>query len=177
VNIARTRSCLAAINGGYFDGDFRPVGLRIVDGILSSSPTNRPPLSGYVSVDGRGMLAVTRAIPTADSVRFAMQAGPFLIDPGGTLGIRSSGNTAARRSVIACAGDSIAWIITSEMGLFDLALCLHEQPGAFGLPRVECALNLDGGPSTGLIIEAEQLKFDSEPRGPIRDALLLYAGP
>ena len=134
---------LLMANGGYFDGSLNPVGYCKIGSVVHSDSDN-PKLSGYLVLDEEGRLDLSfkERLKSAHSV---LQCGPYVIDPGGQLGIRSRTGTPAKRTLVALKGDGAVLILsTSEVLLYDLALILKEQ-----IPELDRALNLDGGPSVG----------------------------
>ncbi len=142
---------LAAIGSGYVGNNYRPDGLLVIDGRVHEPPTRAR--SGIVGTarDGRPILTwIDGADPRA--LRYAMQAGPFIVDPGGTPGIRRDDGSRWRRSVIIASPDLIALAVTSDCGLYDLMNALLRSPEAFGVDRVDRALNLSGGPTSGLAV-------------------------
>lgn len=146
---------VVAINGGYFDGERRPLGRLVVDGAELAALRREAPLSGIAWSTGAGLrlAAVGTPVPATQ----AMQAGPFLIDPGGSFGIRRQAGAAARRSALAVAGDGtvLAVVATTPTTLHAFARVLQALPAALDLPPLDAALNLDGGPSTALEIAGE----------------------
>ena len=172
---------LAGINGGYFKPDFTPCGLVLVQGRESSALGSSALLSGCLGITPQGAISLRATSDGEDpSWRCALQAGPFLIDPGGHLGIRpaTSASPIAPRSMIArSAQGRIALIATSATTLYALARCLHDHPEGFGLADVERCLNLDGGPSTSLVI-AGAPPHPAIPEGSrVRTALVVVAKP
>jgi hypothetical protein len=157
---------LFIINGGYFDGLFRPVGYCQVGGVVLSTE-DASALSGYVVIPDAGKLDLLwKQRPEADAARDILQAGPYVIDPGGKVGIRSRTGTAAKRSLVAMKKDgSILIITTSPVFLDQLAKILKEE-----LPEIERALNLDGGPSTGLMYQDVQIENQNPVRNFLRKA-------
>ncbi len=153
---------LVAINGGYFARERRPLGRLIVEGAELSPLIEQAPLSGMAWSDGDGL----RLAPaTADvAATHAVQAGPFLIDPGGMFGIRRGEGPVDRRSALAVTRDGsvLAAVTTTPATLFTFASVLQALPAALDLPPLDAALNLDGGPSTALAIDGEE---PVEPRG------------
>lgn len=168
-----------AANAGYFDEAFAPLGLYRIDGRDVAPLLARPPLSGVVTIDDVGRLDVSARddAPAIARARSAFQAGPFVIDPGGAIGIRGDDGKLAERTVIAADQHSISVIVTSPTTLRALAECLHDRPKAFGLTRVERALNLDGGPSTGLVLSVDGKRLSLLPRGRIRSAIRFTVRP
>jgi hypothetical protein len=122
-----------------------------IDGVVRQPA--RTGLSGIVgsAPDASPVVALAEGMDTA-KLRDAVQSGPFLVDPGGEHGIRRDDGQRARRSLVILSADKIAIAVTSKCGLYDLATVLLQTPEVFGVDRVERALNLDGGPSTGFAV-------------------------
>jgi len=171
---------LAAVNGGFFDPQLRASGL-----LISESATLALERAG----GGSGVLAVAqgraRLLPRGSRLPpetdFAVQCGPRLIEPDGSIGIRSDdGQRAARTAAcIRRGGRELDLVVVTSKealgggpGLLQLARWL-EGPMAAGEPSgCEAALNLDGGPSTGLVI-AGRPALAREPLGPVPFALVI----
>lgn len=175
------QQALVVVNGGYFDPQFRPVGLLRIDGRKLSALLDRPPLSACLIINDAGRPSVVEARdPTVATAPSAMQAGPFLIEPGGRLGIREEADTgapapAAERTVIATDGTRLCLIVTTPVTLRHLAECLVQHPAAFGLSSTDRALNLDGGPSTGSAFRTADRVLVREPRGRVRTFLVIQS--
>lgn len=159
---------ILAINGGYFDDAFAPLGLYRIEGTVVSPAIDRPPLSGVVTITDGHLDLGKQDRPDAQS---AFQAGPFLIDPGGTLGIRSDDGKLAERTVVAIAGDSLVVIVTSPVTLHSVADWLHQSGEELRVVSIERALNLDGGPSAGYVARVGTVEQAQPPRGAIRSAI------
>ena len=153
---------LAAIGGGYFGGRYRPNGLLVMDGTVHEPATKQ--FSGLVGStrDGRPIVTWIDGVD-AHALRYAMQAGPFVVDPGGTPGIRRDDGSRWRRSVVIESDDAIAVAVTSDCGLYDLMNALLLTPQAFGVGRVDRALNLSGGPTSGLAVRLPSGGVESVP--------------
>ena len=105
----------------------------------------------------------------------ALQCGPLVIDPGGEIGIKSGSGPAARRTVLGIAeSGELAVISTTAVSLRTLAEALHSHPAAFGVERLERALNLDGGPSTAMTALFTRPPLRIEALTPVRTALLFF---
>jgi hypothetical protein len=154
---------LVVVNGGYFrqDGDnFIPTGLTVVDGQASGS--------SYDSF--AGMFTVTSAGPDLrwlekqpytpnEPLLSALQSFPLLVKPGGVLGFpeQYEDNQAARRTVIARDRSGRFLFLVARQGYFTLhGLSQYLIDSDLDL---DIALNLDGGPSSGLLLAgpAEQV--------------------
>ena len=163
---------LVAINGGYFDRERRPLGRLIVDGAEHAGLIRQAPLSGLAWSTGTD-LRLAQADATVAATQ-AIQAGPFLIDPGGALGIRRRDGPVALRSALAVTRDgTVLAVIASPTTLHAFAGALQALPAALDLPPLAAALNLDGGPSTALVITGEAAV---EPRGLVVSAWGFSAG-
>ena len=157
---------LVAINGGYFDRERQPLGRLVVDAVEHADSVQRAPLSGLAWSDG-GDLRLAAAESTVAATH-AIQAGPFLIDPGGTIGIRQRAGPGAARSALAITRDgTLLAIVSTPTTLYAFASVLHALPSVVKLPPVEAALNLDGGPSAALVIAGDDAM---EPRGHVVSA-------
>lgn len=150
-------NALLVVNGGFYSVEnerYFPNGLTIVDGQTTGS--------SYVSFGG--MLAIG---PTSAELRSlvetpydptehllaGLQSFPLLVKPGGELGFPAQfeDNLRARRTVIAQdRAGRILFIITprGHFTLHQLSLSLTESD-----LDLDIAMNLDGGPSTGILVE------------------------
>jgi len=134
------------VNGGYFDGNLNPVGVCRIDGV-DISRTKDSKLSGFFTITEEGELELHwKRIPDIEYDDI-VQSGPFIIDPGGKIGIRSRSGKEAKRTIIGqTKDDRVLVITTNEVYLYDLAKILNSE-----IPDIDRALNLDGGPSVGII--------------------------
>lgn len=171
---------LVAVNGGFFDPALGASGLLISEGLVLAR--ERPGGGSGVLVIAQGLAQLReRGEPLPAGTDFALQCGPRLIEPGGTVGIRSDDGQRAARTA-ACireGGRELDLIVAASKlqlgrgpGLLQLAHWLAE-PLAPGEPSgCEAALNLDGGPSTGVVVAGAPELF-REPLGPVPFALVV----
>lgn len=153
---------LLIINGGYFDGNLNPVGYCKISGVVVSE-SHADKLSGYLTIDDAGSLDLHWKTLPQQTFLSVFQAGPFIIDPGGELGIRTDNGLPAKRTVVAkTSSHSILIITTTAVTLYELSHLLKER-----IPDIDAALNLDGGPSTGLIYKNIRI----ENQNPVRNFL------
>ena len=143
---------LIIFNGGYFNPDFTPVGLCRADGLtINSNQSQR--LSGFVGIDKTGKLHVLTRQDKLESYPTVLQAGPFVIDPGGKIGIHSRSGVEARRTLVGITeADDLVIIVTEPIYLLDLANFIAKR-----FPSIDRLLNLDGGPSTALISDGHEI--------------------
>jgi len=135
---------LAALNGGYFELDLRPSGLLIDEGREVHAASGG---SGVVVLGKRLELIRARDFRPGTGSS-ALQAWPFLIEPGGADGIRRDDGKHSRRSAIgvdAAGRGLLVAVVRDGVSLYQL-MNLCRRLGAI------VALNLDGGPSTGFAL-------------------------
>lgn len=165
---------LAAVNGGFFDPQLEASGLLVSEG-ATLARERRGGGSGVLAIaKGRAQL-VARGAPLPAETDFAVQCGPRLIEPDGAIGVRSDdGKRAARTAAcIRREGRELDLVVVTSKeqlgsgpGLLQLARWLAEPMAAGETSGCDAALNLDGGPSTGLFV-AEQPALWREPLGPV----------
>jgi Phosphodiester glycosidase len=141
----RRTNCIAGINGGYFDPNFAPLGLRIIEGKLTSRLTRGRLMSGVLSSDNAIHIFRVAEFSLRRKPNAAIECGPFLVDFAKPVrGLEA--RRAARRTFAATgSGDRAALGFCSDATLADLASILATPLGDFKIQR---ALNLDGGSSS-----------------------------
>lgn len=133
------------INGGYFEADFSPTGLCKINGKIINMKRDKK-LSGFVAINNNGAISLLARNDNISGYSTILQAGPYVIDPGGKIGIKSDSGIKAKRTLIGQKTDnSIVIVVTQPITLLKLALSIKRK-----LPAIERLLNLDGGPSTAL---------------------------
>jgi phosphodiester glycosidase len=144
----KREKCACGVNGGYFDEEFAPIGLRIVNE-QTIAPLRRARLiTGVLLASPRGVQIVrAREFSRPQKITGAIQCGPFLVDVSQRVrGLNDSQR--ARRTFAATATHDRALLgVSSEVSLADLAVVLATTPIA-GELKIDRALNLDGGSSS-----------------------------
>jgi hypothetical protein len=161
---------IAGVNGGYFDPDFAPIGLRINDG-KTNAPLKRARLiTGVLLQSARG-IAIVRVgeFSSKQKIVSAIQCGPLLVDRGQRVrGLDDS--RMARRTFAAIGTSSLAALaVCSEVSLAELSdlLSTTRLANDFKLQR---ALNLDGGSSSALWFARQNNgEFSIPEQKPVRD--------
>lgn len=142
--------CVAGVNGGYFQADYRPVGLMVAGGQEIHPFEQAKLLAGILTARG-AKLEIVRSSKFSKSpdIREAVQCGPMLVEgEHPTTGLNSE--RSARRTIVATDGRGRwALIYLTSVTLADAARILT-TPGALGDWVPSTALNLDGGSSSGL---------------------------
>jgi uncharacterized protein YigE (DUF2233 family) len=150
----RAQGCVAGVNGGFFHPDWRPSGLVISRGTRINRFETAKLLSGLVYSDGRGTYIVRRAqFRDHPGITALLQTGPYLVERGQPVrGLATS--DPRRRTFIATDGRG-RWMLGATLSTLTLAELAQSlaAPGALTSWRVDQAINLDGGSSTGFFFD------------------------
>lgn len=143
---------LAVANGVYFNEDYAPTGFLITDGKRISNRAFDPERSGLIILDPPVQLIDPRTERASEPLQNAAQSYPWLVRDGRAT-VTSDSGLSARRTFIATDvnGDIYLGIVPlGDMSLYQLSSLLAES--SLGLDQ---ALNLDGGPSSGIAISSQ----------------------
>jgi exopolysaccharide biosynthesis protein len=166
----RNEKCLAGVNGGYFDEKFAPIGLRIANGQMIAPLQRARLITGVLVASSRGVQIVrAREFSRRSGATTAIQCGPFLVDRSQPIGGLNDSRP-ARRTFAATTNSVRALVgVCSDVSLAELSKILATASFAEDL-RIERALNLDGGSSTGFWFARENGSAFSIPeQKPVRD--------
>lgn len=169
-DVMRHEKCLAGVNGGYFDEKFAPIGLRMANG-QTIAPLQRARLITGVLVASSGGVRIVRSreFSRRPGVAAAIQCGPFLVDRGRPIGGLNDSQLARRTFAATTMGDRALVGVCSGVSLAELSKILATTSFAEDL-RIERALNLDGGSSTGFWVARENSSsFSISEQKPVRD--------
>jgi exopolysaccharide biosynthesis protein len=168
---------LLIVNGGYFRVEnerYIPNGLTIYNGEAVGNTYES--FAGMLAIRDSGAelrwLAQQPYNPS-EPLRAALQSFPLLVKPGGELGFSEQfeDNVKARRTVIGQDRDGNLLFIVAPRGHFTLhQLSVYLTESDLNL---NIALNLDGGPSTGILVANPQEIIPSQTSLPI--VILVYA--
>jgi hypothetical protein len=144
----KRENCACGVNGGYFDAEFKPIGLRVAGGSTLSPLRRARLITGILLQSDRGIdvVRVGEFSRTKKTVA-ALQAGPFLVE--GSKPIRGLNDSQlARRTFAGVATNDRAFLgVCSEVSLAELATVLATAPVAAD-SKIRRAMNLDGGSSS-----------------------------
>ena len=168
----RTRG-LAGVNGGYFDPQNAPVGLRISDGKLIA-PFRKARLLSGVLVTTKGRLELLRAAEYSSrkTATAALQCGPFLVDGGAAVSGLNNTRPARRTFVLTTGSDRAAIGFCSPVTLAQLGEILATVRLTPDL-KVQRALNLDGGSSSAFWFAGERGVFSIPEQKTVRDFVVI----
>ncbi|MDQ6624811.1 MAG: phosphodiester glycosidase family protein [Verrucomicrobiota bacterium] len=164
---------IAGVNGGYFDPQHAPVGLLLSDGHVVAPQQKARLLSGVVSVvNGRVQVQRAAEFSLKSKATAARQCGPFLVEGGKAIPGLNNEREARRTFVLTAAGDRAAIGFSSHLTLAELGGLLA-SPGILGDAKVQRALNLDGGSSSGFWFAGERGAFAISEQKTVRDYLIV----
>ena len=168
--IVKREKCVCGVNGGYFDTEFKSIGLRVDDG-RTLSPLRRARLITGILLEWNRRVDVIRIseFSTTKKIVAAVQAGPFLVEGGRPIrGLNDSQH--ARRTFAAIAANDRGLLgVCSHVSLAELANILATVPVG-GNSKIRRAMNLDGGSSSAFWFARENGSVFSMPgQKPVRD--------
>jgi Phosphodiester glycosidase len=170
VDVMKHEKCLAGVNGGYFDEKFAPIGLRMANGQMIAPLQRGRLITGVLVASSRGVQIVrSREFSQRRGVAAAIQCGPFLVDRGQPIGGLNNSRLARRTFAATTTGDRALVGVCSGVSLAELSKILATTSFAEDL-RIERAMNLDGGSSTGFWFARENgSEFSIPEQKPVRD--------
>lgn len=176
----RDSGALLVLNAGYFTAEYNATGLAIAEG--QSYGSSYGPFAGMVSINGNGSasnldvrwLRQTPYSP-AENVWGAFQSFPILVHSGGTAAFPESSDNGDRAQRTVIGKDSAGRVIMlvtrrSWFTLSGISSWLAQSD-----LDLQIAVNLDGGPSTGLLLDHPEQKIQALPFSPLPTVLLVYS--
>lgn len=166
----KREKCACGVNGGYFDTEFKPIGLCVDDG-RTLSPLRRARLITGILLKWNRRIDVIRVseISTTKKIVAAVQAGPFLVEASKPIRGLNDSQQARRTFAGIAANDRALLGICSDVSLADLANILATVPVG-GNSKIRRAMNLDGGSSSAFWFARENGSAFSIPgQKPVRD--------
>ena len=159
---------VAAINGGYFDENSKPIGLRISQGKRTNPFYTRANWGVFVIRDDRASITHTRDYKGSPRTREAMQCGPRLVVAGRVTDLKPQ---PARRSGLGI--DANGKVV---LAVCDGALSFDDWAKVWADKRqLNCrdAINLDGGPSTQMSVISAKHPVEVRGGWPVPDAIVV----
>ncbi|HEX9281613.1 MAG TPA: phosphodiester glycosidase family protein [Candidatus Udaeobacter sp.] len=168
--VMKREKCVCGVNGGYFDTEFKPIGLRVADGTTLSPLRRARLITGILLQSDRGIDVVrVSEFSRSKKIVAAIQSGPFLVE--GNKRIRGLNDSQlARRTFAGIATNDRAFLgVCSDVSLAQLAGILATAPIATD-SKIRRAMNLDGGSSSAFWFAREDdSAFSISGRKPVRD--------
>lgn len=170
---ASAAGAIAAINGGFFDERGRAVALLVHEGQASGESYVGRGGMFAVTPEGEVWLRGLAAAPydPAEPVAEALQGWPMLVHPGGEVAYTHEDGERNRRSAIAIDTAGHPLLIAAPTAAFtlrELAVWLAASD-----LDIAAAVNLDGGSSTGLIVQSDTAPERIDPFAPLPIVLMV----
>jgi uncharacterized protein YigE (DUF2233 family) len=160
--ISKKTNATIAVNGGFFTEDFKPTGLLISQNQILHPLSQAELLNGIFAI---GNDNTPRLLTQSDPIEpteyaFAIQCGPVLINQNGEITIsKDTGKIASRTAIGIDKDNNIVIILLKQsllntdntISLYEFAHLMKEHSQLKHL-QLHSVLNLDGGPSTGIVI-------------------------
>jgi uncharacterized protein YigE (DUF2233 family) len=168
--VMKREEYLSGVNGGYFDTEFKPIGLRVADGKNFSPLRHARLITGILLQSDRGMDVVrVGEFSHMKKIIAAVQSGPFLVE--GNKRIRGLNDSQMARRTFAgiATNDRVVLGVCSDVALGQLANLLATT-SIVADSKIRRAMNLDGGSSSAFwFARAEGSAFSISGRKPVRD--------
>jgi uncharacterized protein YigE (DUF2233 family) len=159
---------LITINGGFFDKNFKPLGLRITQK-KQHNPLKNISWWGvlYIKNNKAFLSSANQFIPSED-IDFAIQSGPRLLINGRIPTLKPG---RAERSALGITNDGRLIVVVTDntpLSTTELAHIMQSSP-------LNCtnALNLDGGSSSQLHAEINTFRLDVHGFSNVSDAIIV----
>lgn len=176
--LADSQKAVAICNGGYFHagGDFGPAGLEIAGGVRAGKFHGDGGWVGALVVrQGKASLILENEFQDAPDINEFVQCSPWLVDNGRIAPVLHKGQDMRNHRTFIMTDAAGRWAIgvCKGTGLLELAQILITA-GVITELKVKRALNLDGGPSTGLWCRSEDGREHFEKPGwAVRNAIVV----
>ena len=167
---AQHTQALLAINGGFFDQNYHPLGLRIYNK-SQKSPLKRISWWGiFYTKNQKAYLSTINQFSQSKQIDFAIQSGPRLLINNRIPPLKPG---RAERSALGITHDGrVIILVTDNMPLSttELAQLMKASP-----LNCESALNLDGGSSSQLRAQVNSFQLDVHGFSNVSDAVIVKA--
>lgn len=179
---------VAAVNASFYLPDtYQPIGLLVSGGKVLNQWKKAAGSGVFWTAGGKASLEWSRVYRKEwERASLAVQAGPLIIEPGSAPGIRSNTAKYRARTVLGLDAAGRVWMAASlreedgeelrGLDLYELMQILTAPQKAGGL-GLTCALNLDGGTSTGIVVDHPRLSLQVPSLHPVRNAVGIRRRP
>ena len=174
---------LISLNAGFFEIDrsyhLVPSGLVVCDGRQVAAQRERGGSGIFFMHNGQPGIMWSKDYDTVTQWDMALQCGPVIVEPGGTLGVYSNNYKRANRSAIGITADKDEVVLIAVAGAEGRALSLYEfaqflcAPPDKGGCGCDVALNLDGGSSTQMRAHVGKARHSINGLWAINNALVV----
>jgi hypothetical protein len=170
--IVASYPAVVAINASFFDTDGRAMGLAVDEGRVMASGKRRS--WGALVIDDRNARIVLGAeIKDDHTHRLVVQGIPRLVVDGKIQPLKPQ---LAERTAVCANGNVVVLVVSTKAETTPFARFLADPPDRGGLGCRD-ALNLDGGPSTQLVVKLPTLQLSVRGGSGVPNALVVAPRP
>lgn len=159
---------LIGINGGFFDQDFRPLGLRINNNKIKSSLKRISWWGIFYIKNNKAYISSLNHFNYNKDIEFAVQSGPRLIVNGSIPSLKPG---IADRTALGITADGKIIILVSN----NAAMSTRQLAKVMKSPPLSCinAINLDGGSSSQLYAHIRSFILNVHGFSNVSDAIIV----
>jgi uncharacterized protein YigE (DUF2233 family) len=162
---------VVAANASFFDTDGRAMGLAVDQGRVTATSNRRP--WGALVIDGtQGRIVLGADIQNPLDHRLIVQGIPRLVVGGQVQPLKPQ---VAERTAVCAKGNILVLVVSTRVDATAFARFLADPPDRGGLGCRD-ALNLDGGPSTQLVVKLPTLALSLPGGWGVPNALVVAPG-
>jgi phosphodiester glycosidase len=162
---------VVAANASFFDTDGRAMGLAVDQGRVMA-PSNRRPWGALVIDGTQGRIMLGADIQNPLDHRLIVQGIPRLLVAGKAQPLKPQ---VAERTAVCAGGNIVVLVVSTRVDATAFARFLADPPDRGGLGCWD-ALNLDGGPSTQLVVKLPALALSLPGGWAVPNALVVAPG-
>lgn len=166
--LGRNEHALIAINGGFFDKKYQPLGLRASEGQRMNPLKNISWWGVFYTRRLRAFIASPKQYIPRHGIDFAIQSGPRLVVNGVIPSLKPG---RAQRTAMGIDRQGNVLILVTE----NVSLNTEELAQRMKNSPLNCkhALNLDGGSSTQLVVNLPNFNLNVHGFSNVSDAVLV----
>lgn len=165
---AQYSHALISINGGFFDHQFKPLGLRVNNGKIENPLKQISWWGVFYIKNNKPYISNAQHFFYDKQINFAIQSGPRLLVKGKTPSLKQG---VADRSALGITADRKVIILVST----NAAMTTDELAHLLKAPPLRCtdAINLDGGSSSQLYAHINSFQLNIHGFSNVSDAVVV----
>jgi uncharacterized protein YigE (DUF2233 family) len=165
---AQDSHALISINGGFFDQEFKPLGLRVNNKKIESPLKYISWWSVFYVKNNKPYISHTKHFFQDNEIDFAIQSGPRLLIKGRVPSLRPG---IADRTALGITAEGKVIILVST----NAAMTTDELAHLLKAPPLRCtdAINLDGGSSSQLFAHMKSFQLNVHGFSNVSDAIIV----
>jgi uncharacterized protein YigE (DUF2233 family) len=165
---AERTKALLSINGGFFDPEFNPLGLRINNKKLENPLKHISWWGIFYVKNNKPYISNVRRFTHDNDIEFAVQSGPRLLIKGRIPSLKPG--IADRSALGITKGGEVIILVTTNS-----AMTTHELAHMLKSPPLSCtnAINLDGGSSSQLFAHIDSFHLNVHGFSNVSDAIVV----